>query len=211
LNSPYLIGTLSFLLIALNHYVLIGEKFKLQKSEGDKSFDPSFNRLFLHLASGFILLLNIGYGQRVLLLSLDLWSENSFVNTILNFLSFNPNFQTNLAGFLLFTFGFILRIYAIRTLGPFFTFEVGLRKSHQLITKGPYSIIRHPGYLGYILISIGLYTFLGSFFGIILSFTICSLIYFKRIPIEENILSKKFGDEFEKYKLKTKKIIPFIY
>ena len=116
-----------------------------------------------------------------------------------------------LTGILLFTFGFILRIYAIRELGPFFTFEVGLRKSHQLITNGPYSIIRHPGYLGYILISIGLYTFLGTFFGIILSFTICSLIYFKRIPIEEKILSKKFGDEFEKYKLKTKKIIPFIY
>ena len=211
MNSPYIIGALSLIFITLNHYVLVSEKFKLHKMEGDKSYDPLFNRLFLHLSSLFILLLNLSFAYRIILTSLNLFPEPSLFSSIVNFLSFTRTIQSNLVGILLFIFGIFLRLYAVKALGRLFTFEVGLRKNHQLITKGPYKLIRHPGYLGYLLISLGIYTFFGTLFGISLSLIICFIIYLKRIPLEEKILSQEFGEDFERYKLKTKKLIPFIY
>lgn len=211
MNSPYIIGALSFLFISLNHYILVSEKFKLNTRDGDKSYDPFFKRFFLHLCSLFILLLNLSFAYRNILYSLHHLSEKPLFESIFGFLSFSRSLQSDFLGILLFFLGFLLRIYAIKSLGHLFTFEVGLRKNHQLITKGPYSIIRHPGYLGYLLISLGLYTFFGTLFGIALSLIICSIIYLKRIPLEERILSQQFGEEFESYKLKTKKLIPFLY
>lgn len=50
------------------------------------------------------------------------------------------------------------RLWAMKTLGEFFTFEVVIRKNHQLITTGPYKYLMHPSYTGI--------TFIHSFFKI---------------------------------------------
>ncbi|KAF8877094.1 hypothetical protein BD779DRAFT_1694641 [Infundibulicybe gibba] len=42
--------------------------------------------------------------------------------------------------------GTLIRISAYRYLGTMFTFELG--RSQRLVTSGPYSVVRHPGYLG---------------------------------------------------------------
>ncbi|KAG2016241.1 hypothetical protein CC2G_009427 [Coprinopsis cinerea AmutBmut pab1-1] len=43
--------------------------------------------------------------------------------------------------------GAYLRWACYRALGRFFTFEMSLKKDHRLIKDGPYSFVRHPGYL----------------------------------------------------------------
>lgn len=40
----------------------------------------------------------------------------------------------------------LLRKACYRELGRHFTFELALKKDHNLVTGGPYSIVRHPGY-----------------------------------------------------------------
>ncbi|EIW78834.1 hypothetical protein CONPUDRAFT_166731 [Coniophora puteana RWD-64-598 SS2] len=40
----------------------------------------------------------------------------------------------------------ILRLHCFRTLGRHFTFQLSVRDGHKLVTRGPYSIVRHPGY-----------------------------------------------------------------
>ena len=42
-----------------------------------------------------------------------------------------------------------------RHMGRFFRFEASIQKDHELIVSGPYSVVRHPGYTGYILLSVG--------------------------------------------------------
>jgi protein-S-isoprenylcysteine O-methyltransferase Ste14 len=42
--------------------------------------------------------------------------------------------------------GSSLRIWSMRTLGHFFTFEVTIRRRHSLITTGPYRWLMHPSY-----------------------------------------------------------------
>ncbi|KAG5716741.1 hypothetical protein E4T56_gene16188 [Termitomyces sp. T112] len=57
-------------------------------------------------------------------------------------------FLTALGGF--------IRYRCYRELGRLFTFEMSLRTEHKLVTTGPYSIVRHPGYLGVVLCVFGI-------------------------------------------------------
>jgi protein-S-isoprenylcysteine O-methyltransferase Ste14 len=47
--------------------------------------------------------------------------------------------------------GTLIRITTFRYLGKLFRFEASIQKDHQLITSGPYSIVRHPSYTGLLL------------------------------------------------------------
>lgn len=41
-----------------------------------------------------------------------------------------------------------IRVVSYRYLGPYFTFQLSIKKDHRLITDGPYAIVRHPSYTG---------------------------------------------------------------
>jgi len=53
-----------------------------------------------------------------------------------------------------------LRIICHRYLGKMFTWETSILKDHRLVTSGPYGIVRHPAYTGYLSVLIGYIWFL---------------------------------------------------
>lgn len=63
-------------------------------------------------------------------------------------LFFLGTFMTGLGGY--------IRYICYRALGRLFTFEMSIRNGHQLVTNGPYSIVRHPAYIGVILTMTGI-------------------------------------------------------
>ncbi|KAG0702665.1 Isoprenylcysteine carboxyl methyltransferase family-domain-containing protein [Suillus ampliporus] len=67
-----------------------------------------------------------------------------------------------LSGTALMAAGGLLRWWCFRTLGRFFTFKLSVRKGHKLVTTGPYSVVRHPSYLGAVVLSIGMFILHGS-------------------------------------------------
>ncbi|KAI0747209.1 hypothetical protein C8Q80DRAFT_827657 [Daedaleopsis nitida] len=69
---------------------------------------------------------------------------------------------TSLIGCCFGILGGFIRVWCHRTLGPFFTWELALRDEHKLITQGPYSIVRHPSYTGWILLTTGNFLLLYS-------------------------------------------------
>jgi protein-S-isoprenylcysteine O-methyltransferase Ste14 len=80
--------------------------------------------------------------------------------------------------------------------------------THQLVTHGPYSRIRHPSYLSYILSMFGLFLMIPS---------ICTLIILIGIPgyswismYEEKLLLAQFGDEYESYMQRSGRFFPYI-
>ena len=48
-----------------------------------------------------------------------------------------------------------IRLMTYRHMGRFFRFEASIQKDHELIVSGPYSVVRHPAYTGFILVSVG--------------------------------------------------------
>jgi len=88
-------------------------------------------------------------------------------------------------------------------------------KSNELTTRGVYSAVRHPLYLGTFIIMLGflislinlnaLYQTLLSFFIALSGFAI---IYFKQIKAEEKFLRKVYGNQFEEYKQSVNALFP---
>jgi len=107
--------------------------------------------------------------------------------------------------------GFGLRIWAALTLGKYYTTTLMITENQKVLTSGPYTWIRHPGYLGEIL--------LWSGFGVLSSNQILVfvlplmfvVVYLYRISAEEKMLVKELGDDYIQYVRRTRKLIPFVY
>ncbi|MBS1747388.1 MAG: isoprenylcysteine carboxylmethyltransferase family protein [Bacteroidetes bacterium] len=107
--------------------------------------------------------------------------------------------------------GLGIRIWSIRQLGNLFTPTVQIQESHNLITSGPYSLVRHPSYLGAFLCIISGPILLNSLLGFITAIIAMGTAYYFRIVMEEKKLLLHFGDEYIQYKKMTKAFIPFIF
>lgn len=107
--------------------------------------------------------------------------------------------------------GLIIRITSISTLKQHFTYTVTEIEDHELIETGFYKFIRHPGYLGQVLIFTGAATALSNWLSITLMIipVLCGYLY--RIWVEEKFMIERMGPKYLEYQKKTKKLIPLIY
>eukprot|EP00128_Syssomonas_multiformis_P014508 Colp12_sorted_trinity150504_noHs@17483 len=106
-----------------------------------------------------------------------------------------------------------LRWWSFRTLGRYFTFVVTIRKDHDLVKEGPYSVLRHPSYTG-LLLGIYGYVYLCGFRGpavwsLLLSISIA--ITSLRIHNEEAVLKEHFKQKWDDYCKTRWRLIPFVF
>ena len=66
-----------------------------------------------------------------------------------------PHLVFTAIGVVLMATGVVLRAVAMRTLGKFFTRTLQIREGHHVVSDGIYRRIRHPGYLGDIVLFVG--------------------------------------------------------
>ncbi len=78
----------------------------------------------------------------------------------------------------------------------------------KLIIKGPYKYIRHPMYTSVLGITLCYIIASCSIFNLIM-FLVLVIVLIMKLNYEEKLLEKRFG-EYADYKIRTKKIIPFI-
>ena len=70
-------------------------------------------------------------------------------------------------GIILVLIGLIIRIKSILTLKQQYTYTVTIVENHQLVETGLYKYIRHPGYLGLLIICLGISTALSNWLAIL--------------------------------------------
>jgi protein-S-isoprenylcysteine O-methyltransferase len=117
-----------------------------------------------------------------------------------------------LVGLALVTVGQIIRTTAIIQAGPSFSHLVAQRKkeTHVLITKGIYSIFRHPSYFGFFWWGIGTQLVLGNVFCLLGYSAVLWKFFDARIEGEEKHLVRFFKKDYEEYRAKTPVGIPYI-
>ena len=86
-----------------------------------------------------------GFGQALTLLT-ALWFQS--VWQVLNVAHF--------VGLSLFMFGGLYRLWAISTLGRYYSHRVRTLSQHQIVASGPYRFTRHPAYAGMIIANAGI-------------------------------------------------------
>jgi protein-S-isoprenylcysteine O-methyltransferase Ste14 len=105
----------------------------------------------------------------------------------------------------------VLCLRAIRTLGKQWTYEARVIKGHELITGGPYAMVRNPIYLGMfgLMVSAGLvFTTWWVLLVAIVVFLVGNEI---RIRAEERLLRETFGDQFEEYAKRVPAFFPRLF
>jgi len=107
--------------------------------------------------------------------------------------------------------GLIIRIQSILTLKNNFVYSVAKVVDHKLIETGIYKNIRHPGYLGQLIIFVGISISLSNWLSILLMVIPIAIGYNYRVNVEERFMLEEFGEDYLNYKNRSKKIIPMIY
>jgi protein-S-isoprenylcysteine O-methyltransferase Ste14 len=107
--------------------------------------------------------------------------------------------------------GIFLRLYSIRILGRFFTFDVAIANGHRIVEQGPYRWLRHPSYLGSLLAMIGFGMTMTNWLAMLLPVCCLATAYAYRIPIEEQALMRGLGSDYSNYMRRTWRLIPFVY
>lgn len=95
-------------------------------------------------------------------------------------------------------------------LGRMYSAEVTLQDGHRLITDGPFRYVRHPRYAGGILAAFGMSLTFRSWIGLVVS-AVSIGVFLLRIRDEEILMAETFGEEWERYCRRTRRLIPFVY
>ena len=107
--------------------------------------------------------------------------------------------------------GLALRIWVSRVLGAFYTRTLQMTAHQHLITRGPYRLVRHPGYLADLLMWLGAGMATSNWI-VPMSFTIPMMgVYWYRMQAEEAMLAEAFPKEYPGYANQTWRLIPFLY
>ena len=107
--------------------------------------------------------------------------------------------------------GSILFIWARRTLGRHYSGHVSLKKEQELVQSGPYRIIRHPAYAGYLFMALGLALGFSSLSGLVSTLLILLPATVYRIRVEDRLLAEHFGAQFEEYARKKERLLPGVW
>jgi len=191
-------GIQEYLFLFIISEIIVGLvlPFIIIKEEREKIIE-----LKLYSLVGFILYVLVGMTFIVILASIDYYY---------NFSLFNYNLGYYI-GFILFIIGIILQGIAEATLGKYYLPSIGTVEGQKIVKDGIYKYIRHPGYLGEIIIFFGLGFVTYSLLGILGAFIVSLMVYFGEVIPEEKYMLQKFGKEYEEYMKETFRFIPYIF
>jgi len=107
--------------------------------------------------------------------------------------------------------GSILFVWARRTLGRHYSGHVSVKKEQKLVQGGPYRVIRHPAYAGYLFMAFGLALGYSSVLGFVSTLLILLPATVYRIHVEDRMLAEYFSTQFDKYARKKKRLLARIW
>lgn len=106
--------------------------------------------------------------------------------------------------------GVAFAIWARFYLGSNWSGRPTIKQGHTLIRGGPYAVVRHPIYTGFLLAMLGTAIAQGRIGGLL--GTMIAVVALKvKSRLEEQFMMQQFGGEYVQYKQQVKGLIPFIW
>jgi len=100
-------------------------------------------------------------------------------------------------------------VWARFTLGRNWSGVVTVKQDHVLITRGPYTWVRHPIYSGILLILVGTALVLGTLLSC-LEVAAVALAFWLKLRIEERFMTETFGQQYTEYRQRVKALVPYL-
>jgi protein-S-isoprenylcysteine O-methyltransferase Ste14 len=104
--------------------------------------------------------------------------------------------------------GLLFSVWARRHLVKNWSQAVTVKEGHELITSGPYGLVRHPIYTGLLLGFLGSAVARGEWRGL-LAVAFVFFVLWRKLRLEEKWMRTQFGEAYEAYSQKVAALVPY--
>ena len=105
--------------------------------------------------------------------------------------------------------GLLFAVWARLHLGRNWSRSVTIKQGHELITTGPYAMVRHPIYTGILTGFVGMAIAIAQVRGFIVV-ALISLVFWLKLRMEEKWMRSQFGETYSTYAQQTAALVPYI-
>lgn len=106
--------------------------------------------------------------------------------------------------------GLLFSVWARRLIGRNWSGTVTVKEHHELITSGPYAIVRHPIYTGLLLAFTGTALHRGDWCGV-LAVAIAFGAFWRKLRFEERWMLDQFGEAYRAYCRRVAALLPRVF
>lgn len=112
-----------------------------------------------------------------------------------------------IAGLVLQFAGLLFAVWARRHLGRNWSGRISIKVDHELVQSGPYRLIRHPIYTGFLGMFAASVLVSGEYHALA-GFALGCFAYWRKLRIEEKNLAVAFGPAWDEYRSSTWALVP---
>jgi protein-S-isoprenylcysteine O-methyltransferase Ste14 len=106
--------------------------------------------------------------------------------------------------------GLLFAVWAREHLGSNWSRSVTIKQGHELITTGPYAVVRHPIYTGILTGFLGMAIAISQVRGFIV-FVLIFLAFWIKLRMEEQWMRSQFGETYATYAHQTAALVPYLF
>lgn len=106
--------------------------------------------------------------------------------------------------------GLLFAVWARRHLASNWSSAVTIKQDHELITTGPYAVVRHPIYTGILTGFLGTAIALAQVRGVI-GFVLIFVVLWAKLRMEEEWMRSQFGETYATYTHQTAALVPYVF
>lgn len=130
------------------------------------------------------------------------------ISTVLDFAHIELPSAVRWLGVLILFSGNAVFYAAHSALGSNWSGTLNIKENHTLVTNGIYNYVRHPMYLGFFLLAIGLFLSSANWLLGLATLGFSTFMYNRRIDDEEKMMIDTFGDQYQQYMKRTGRLLP---
>jgi protein-S-isoprenylcysteine O-methyltransferase Ste14 len=106
--------------------------------------------------------------------------------------------------------GILFAVWAREHIGSNWSRSVTIKQGHELITTGPYAVVRHPIYTGILIGFLGMAIAISQVRGFI-AFVLVFLALWIKLRMEEQWMRSQFGETYATYAHQTAALVPYLF